>query len=392
MVEETKMESKRVAESINKFANATAELIESLITLALAQYVDTLPVGTTLEETSGEETTDAESTSKKTKNVPAMKKSEVESDPKADTENTSEYAFDESELENCSYNDLKKLAKECGIKAKGSRDALVKALLSVKSSDIEDDETEEAEEFDEIEESDVVDSDSDDIDEIAEVDDEDELRNAVLEATEDMTDDELADILSEAGLSVKGKRQALIDRVVSAVADGIIEFGDEDGEDDDSEDGDNDDDYIEDESEDSDVEDSDSEDDDIDETDISYISDLENNPDIPAPRAKAIKELRAKILKQIKTRALKMSTIKKYVKDNVEDIDIDNEMSKDELIEAYITLKCAYIDDDGDMQKNETPYSVNGFPFCCGVPLEYNESENTFVCTLCGGEYNADED
>lgn len=388
MVEETKMESKKVAESINKFANATAELIESLITLALAQYVDTLPVGTTLEETSGEETTDAEFTSKKTKNVPAMKKSEVEPDPnpKADTENTSEYAFDESELENCSYNDLKKLAKECGIKAKGSRDALVKALLSVKSSDIEDDETEEAEEIDEIEESDEIDSDSDEIDEIAEVDDEEELRNAVLEATEDMSDDELADILSEAGLSVKGKRQALIDRVVSAVADGIIEFGDED---DDSE---NDDDYIEDVPEDSDVGESDSEDDDIDETDISYISDLENNPDIPAPRAKAIKELRAKILKQVKTRVLKMSTIKKYVKDNVEDLDIDNEMSKDELIEAYITLKCAYIDDDGNMQTLETPYLVNGFPFCCGVPLEYNESENTFVCTLCGGEYNADED
>lgn len=44
----------------------------------------------------------------------------------------------------------------------------------------------------------------------------------------DMEIDELADILNEYDLSTKGKKQALIDRIVKAVEDGIIEVDEED--------------------------------------------------------------------------------------------------------------------------------------------------------------------
>src|SRR3712207_8912315 len=68
--------------------------------------------------------------------------------------------------------------------------------------------------------------------------DEDEEDDSEEEEVEDLAEElgltelsleELADILSDYGLSTKGKKQALIDRIVQGVEDGVIEF--EEGED-----------------------------------------------------------------------------------------------------------------------------------------------------------------
>lgn len=46
----------------------------------------------------------------------------------------------------------------------------------------------------------------------------------------DMSQEELAELLAEHGLSVKGKRQALVDRIIKAIEDGTIEVEEEEGE------------------------------------------------------------------------------------------------------------------------------------------------------------------
>ena len=60
--------------------------------------------------------------------------------------------------------------------------------------------------------------------------------NVLVDENEDMENEDIADILAEVGISAKGKRETLIDKLVKAVREGLVEFDEEDEEVDDEED------------------------------------------------------------------------------------------------------------------------------------------------------------
>ena len=202
-----------------------------------------------------EPTLEKKSESKKPEVKTPKKSTEVE---KAKSE-SSEYT--EEELDGMTYNDLKKLAKTLGITAVGNRKEITAKILSGEVEEV----VEEAEEVEKKKSSPKRKSDSakvvkksepkeeDEEDEIEDDTDEEEVdlvEQQVLDATEDMEDDEIREYLEDVGISSKGKRQSLIAKLVQAVKDGKIDFDDADS--DESEDEDTD---TEDTEEDTDVED-----------------------------------------------------------------------------------------------------------------------------------------
>ena len=129
---------------------------------------------------------------------------------------------EDNDYSEMSYNDLKKLCKSRGVSAAGNREELIARLSDAPAADDDEDEEEEPvkkstakkgkkpapieEDEDEDDDDDSEDDDSDD--------DEDDVQSAVEAATEDMSLEELAEFCEENGLSSKGKRQALIARIV----------------------------------------------------------------------------------------------------------------------------------------------------------------------------------
>lgn len=134
---------------------------------------------------------------------------------------TSTGKFAKADLDAMSYNDLKKLAKDCDVSPKGSKDAIIERLLAievdVEEADVDAIVEEELEAQVEAEEA-------------TEVEEEEDLQALVEKETADMSLEEIAEILESVGKSTKGKRQSLIARLVEAVEEGLISFDDEEEE------------------------------------------------------------------------------------------------------------------------------------------------------------------
>lgn len=124
-------------------------------------------------------------------------------------ENEEDVTVDLSEL---TAKELKALAEdfELEFKKKATKDDLIAIILEAFEEEDEDGEEE---------------SEDD-----AEGEEEDEQDIAEQLELDDMDVEELAEILEEAGLSTKGKKQALIARIVEAVENGDIEIDEEEGE------------------------------------------------------------------------------------------------------------------------------------------------------------------
>lgn len=324
-----------------------------------------------------------EKKSAKSKKAPA-KKEEIVEDTVEDTveDGTEEsVSYTKEDLDQMTFNDLRKLAKELGLKVKGDRETIAKAILaSNATAESEDEEVEEKPSktkkapakrvaIPKEEDEEVEDDGEDDVDNI------DEVTQNVLDIVEDMETSEIADILSDAGLSPKGKRQALIDKVIKAVKDGTISIDDEDDGEDVEEDEDT-------------VEDTEDEAGDFGPNDF-------DNPNMTDERREALEALDGQLRKDFKAKKLKLATMKKELKafydGDDEALEAIAEMKSDEILDNYIDMKQLFIDDDGEENETESPYSVNGEYYCCGMPLTYNEDDNTFICEVCGSEYNADE-
>lgn len=148
-----------------------------------------------------------------------------------------EDSTDEVDLDAMSYGDLKKLCKSRGLSAKGSRDELIAALTDAADGSDEDEPEEKPAKKrggkkKSEPEPEPEDEDEDDSDDEA---DEEDIQSQVESAVADMSLEELAEFCEENGLSSKGKRQALISRIVKAVEKGDIELSDGDDEDDEEE-------------------------------------------------------------------------------------------------------------------------------------------------------------
>lgn len=280
----------------------------------------------------------------------------------------------EEQLNALSYNGLKRLASEMGIPAKGSRADLTEKILAyegeVPNPDAEDETVEEetpapkSTRNRKIQKTQPVEEESDDEDER----DEDPIVAKVNEAVAEMTNEEIADLLADVGVKVKGgKRQALIDAVIKAVNDGKIDLDDED----------------------SDEEESDEET--ADESEEYDVNDPEN-PDMTEERKSAIEAFKSETENDFSEGTITRPQIIDWLNEFHGTKDKMKKKSDDELVEEYIYCVSLLINDEGEMTEEEGAYTVNGIPYCCGHELVFNEDTNTYICENCGGEYEADEE
>lgn len=367
----------------------------------IEEAIKLLTLALSLDEEEADETPKSTSKTK----VSAPKKTEKSASAKKEVEaDSSSTDYTEEDLENMSYNDLKKLCKELGIPAIGSRTEIVEKILSGDTSDSEEEDDEEeapapkkakgktsavsnkkAPAKKEEPEEDEEDSDEED-----EEDSEETTLDLVKEATEDMSDEDIANLLIENGISAKGKRQALIDKLVKAIDEGIISLEDDDDE-------------AEEEEEEKPTKKSSAkskkaeepEDDEEDSSDEEDDEEIEENPDVlkfSKKRKAAFDKRKKELISARKSGKLKDKAIKSYVS-NYYDGEVDLEdLSADELFDHYLELISLTIDDDGEIFDNEESYCINDNVYCCGHPCDYDESTGEYTCSVCESVYSADDD
>lgn len=290
------------------------------------------------------------------------------------------------QLDALPYNKLKQLAKEMGIPAIGARDELTEKIMNTEVSANEEDVSEEkpktskksakaekaapkskaAKKVEEPEEDLDADDDDDEDDE-----EEDPIVTQVNEATEDMTDEEILEILLSVGIKAKGKRQALIAAVLKAVREGLISLGDDEDEDEESDDSED--------TADSDDDSDDSEDDDSDDEEMTE------------ERAAAIAEHREEVESSFSEGELDRKSIIAWLNEFNGTKDNMKKVSDDDLLEEYIKCSSLLISDEGVTCEDEgTYYNVNGVPFCCGHALKYNKKKKVYICETCGTEFETE--
>lgn len=265
------------------------------------------------------------------------------------------------QLDGMTYNDLKKLAKELGVSAVGARPELTDRILGVEVG---------------VEEEAVVDvSDAPEEEPTG-----DEVADKVRELTEDMSVSDIADILAEVGVSAKGKKEALVEKLIKAVKDGLISLEDDEEE---AEDVDT---AVEPEEAEEEVVEAEANDGD---EDYDPTNDFDN-PKMTKARKTAIEAFDKSTRESINNGEITDEDMRTFLAEfhemKVEDL---AEYSNDDIVEFYIDAAVRFIDDDGEIVEEEA-YMLNDEPACCGHTLEFIEDKNSFHCAVCGNDYAAE--
>lgn len=264
----------------------------------------------------------------------------------------SDKTYTREQLDGMTYNNIKKLAKDLGISAVGNREEITNRILG--DAPIEDEKTDEA----------PVEVPVDDKDN-------DPIYAKVIESVSDMSNEEIADILVDIGVSAKGKRESLIDKLVKAVKDGLLDFDDEDEDEETEEESPAPQPTADDEEEDDNTNDVD-------------------NPNMTEARKKALLAQDDEIRKQFKSKDVTRADLVEFLQSFYDTEESMDDMTDDDLLDTYIDAVCRLVDDDGNLVE-EGAYLLNGEPACCGRPLTYSEDTKMFICEHCGEEYEAEE-
>lgn len=283
--------------------------------------------------------------------APAVEKEEVPAVETVPTEKVASHApMSEETLKGMGYADLKALAKNVGVSAKGTKSQLLKVLIEY-FKNMEEDTPVEAPPQEEA----PAEVETDE-----EVADGEDTRAVVLRMIEEneMSDDDIREVLKDAGLSDKGKHEALIDKLVSAIDDGIIQLEDE-------------------------------EDDEPAPAEVEAEEEESNEPAITPERAKGIEKLMEEVDGQFKDGSLTASDIREFL-DQFGDVTIPKKASADKLLELYKENVSMLVDDEGNVCE-EGAYFINNVPYCCGRPLNVAD-DNTATCSVCGETYEFEEE
>ena len=168
------------------------------------------------------------------------------------------------------------------------------------------------------------------------------------------SDDELRETLEELGLSSKGKREALIEKIYQAVKDGLFEFEEEEPSED-----------VEPEEETKDSE------------DLGMTEE----------RAKAIEAMEEQVQEEFEEGKITRKEMVAYLKQV--GIAVTKKVEDEAVVEMYTEKLTLLIDDEGEFHdEGGDPYNINEVPYCCGAPLE--EIEGDYRCNVCGTEYEAE--
>lgn len=258
--------------------------------------------------------------------------------------------------------ELREYAEELGLNSKGKRAEVedrIREFLD-NQEDSEDEEVEEPEVEEESEEPEIEeneDSEEDEDSEEAEDDEvEDETYAKVMQYVNEASDDELRETLKELGLSSKGKREALVEKIYQAVKDGLFEFEEEEPSED-----------VEPEEE----------------------ADEETSEDlgITEERAKAIVAMEEQVQEEFEEGKITRKEMVAYLKQV--GIAVTKKVEDEAVVEMYTEKLALLIDDEGEFHdEGGDPYNINEVPYCCGAPLE--EIEGGYRCNVCGTEYEAE--
>lgn len=262
--------------------------------------------------------------------------------------------------------ELREYAEELGLNSKGKRAEVEERIQEFldnqeETEEVEEPEVEEESEEPEIEEPEIEeneDSEEDEDSEEAEDDEvEDETYAKVMQYVNEASDDELRETLEELGLSSKGKREALIEKIYQAVKDGLFEFE-------------------EDEEPSEDVE-------------PEEEADEETSEDLgmTEERAKAIKAMEEQVQEEFEEGKITRKEMVSYLKQV--GIAVTKKVEDEAVVEMYTEKLALLIDDEGEFHdEGGDPYNINEVPYCCGAPLE--EIEGGYRCNVCGTEYEAE--
>lgn len=347
------------------------------------------------------------------------KKVEPKEEVKEDDTVESEYSMEE--LKAMTQVELKALAKELGVSVRGSKSAILGRILE--KLDVA-----------EVEEEEPVAEAEEPVTEEVENDD------AVQEALEELELEDLADLCEQAELSTKGKKQALIARLMTAHNAGEIDLTD----------------FFEEEDITDEV-DEEIEEDAVDEMQIEEILEAQDLKTIKAVAKKlkikvALKDKKPAIIEKIgqydaedvvevlndmglieptddeeeasegvempkfegsKKRikaceACWKETMSDLEKGDIEEDDIreffedrfsgnKSELKKiakkdwEDLAIEYAEIMANMFDDDGDDVEMQEPYMVDETPYCCGVPMK-KVDDTHFLCEIDGEEVELEDE
>lgn len=270
---------------------------------------------------------------------------------------------EEVDLGSMKLKELREYAEELGLNSKGKRAEVEERIQEFldNQEDSEDEEVEEPEVEEESEEPEIEeneDSEEDEDSEEAEDDEvEDETYAKVMQYVNEASDDELRETLEELGLSSKGKREALIEKIYQAVKDGLFEFE-------------------EDEEPSEDVE-------------PEEEADEETSEDLgmTEERAKAIEAMEEQVQEEFEEGKITRKEMVAYLKQV--GIAVTKKVEDEAVVEMYTEKLALLIDDEGEFHdEGGDPYNINEVSYCCGAPLE--EIEGGYRCNVCGTEYEAE--
>ena len=270
-----------------------------------------------------------------------------------------EEAVEEVDIDSMDYRQLKAYASEIGVKAKGTKGQLLKAVKDFLANGGEE----------------VTEEVTEEVEEESEEDDSEEENTTIKEVEraieeQELTDDDLRDILKDLGLSTKGGHEVLVSKLADAVDAGELSL---------------DDDEVEDEAEETESEEEDVTDDENAEEDAEESNE---ETEITAERKQAIDDFTAETTEAFENEEISVEDMRDFIKDFGEKI--SKKASDEEVLAKYIECASMLIDDEGNTVE-EGAYMLNGVPFCCGHALEISEDETSGKCSICGEEYEFEE-
>lgn len=263
---------------------------------------------------------------------------------------------EEVDLGSMKLKELREYAEELGLNSKGKRAEVedrIREFLD-NQEDSEDEEVEEPEVEEESEEPEI--EENEDSEEAEDDEVEDETYAKVMQYVNEASDDELRETLEELGLSSKGKREALVEKIYQAVKDGLFEFEEEDEEP---------------------------------SEDVEPEEETEDSEDLgmTEERAKAIEAMEEQVQEEFEEGKITRKEMVAYLKQV--GIAVTKKVEDEAVVEMYTEKLALLIDDEGEFHdEGGDPYNINEVPYCCGAPLE--EIEGGYRCNVCGTEYEAE--
>lgn len=272
-------------------------------------------------------------------------------------EPTEEIEESEVDLGSMKLKELREYAEELGLNSKGKRAEVEERIQEFLDNQEDSEEVEEPEE--EIEESE---EETDEEVETEEDEVEDETYAKVMQYVNEASDEELRETLEELGLSSKGKREALVEKIYQAVKDGLFEFEEEDEE-------------------------PSEETEEVEDTEDDSEEDDSEDLGMTEARLKAIEAMEIQVQEEFEEGKITRKEMVAYLKQV--GIAVTKKVEDEAVVEMYTEKLALLIDDEGEFHdEGGDPYNINEVPYCCGAPLE--EIEGGYRCNVCGTEYEAE--